>query len=78
MIQAALQTMSGVGLVSVEVTNDDTGALLCTSVGNQFMVTFLTVHGQLPLITVAQTGTKYNCASNDFIIQIILLILRYV
>jgi len=52
-VKNALQAIPTVGLVAVEtviVTNPNT---LCTPAGNQFLVTFLTTHGALPLMQLA-------------------------
>ena len=52
-VQAALQALPTVGLVSVEVVTPGNADALCLPGGNQLLVTFLTVHGDLPPIRVA-------------------------
>jgi hypothetical protein len=52
-VQAALQALPSVGLVTVEVVTPGNNNTLCLAAGNEFMITFNTVHGDLPLITVS-------------------------
>jgi hypothetical protein len=49
-IKAALQAIPTVGLVSVEPWAEGGTDQMCTAAGNQMMVTFLTQHGNLPLV----------------------------
>lgn len=51
-VQAALQALPSVGLVSVEVVTPGNNDTFCQVGGNEFLVTFKTVHGDLPPITV--------------------------
>lgn len=50
-VKAALEALSTVGKVNVEVVAANGNNTLCQSSGSEFMVTFKTVHGALPLIT---------------------------
>lgn len=49
-VKAALESIAGVGVVAVETFADGAVDMLCPAVGNQFLVTFLTTHGNLPNI----------------------------
>jgi len=49
-VQSALEALTGVGKVNVDVYVAGHPDSLCTVAGNQFIVTFLTVHGNLPPI----------------------------
>jgi hypothetical protein len=51
-IKAALETLSTVSEVAVETYVTGATDQLCTSAGNQFVVTFLTEHGDLPMLQV--------------------------
>ena len=50
-VKAALEALDSIGYVSVDVVDPIMENKLCTIGGNQFVVTFLTEHGNLPLIT---------------------------
>ena len=55
-VKAALETLDTTGTVAVDVTTEGSTDSICTSGGNQITVTFLTEHGDLPLlITTAQS-----------------------
>eukprot|EP01040_Poterioochromonas_malhamensis_P003664 gene3664-3914_t len=49
-VEKALESMTSTGEVHVEVYTDGNPNTLCTAASNQFLVTFLTVNGNLPLI----------------------------
>lgn len=52
-LQSALQAVSSVGQVIVERLNAADADTLCSSRGSNILVTFLTTHGDVPLIQVA-------------------------
>eukprot|EP01038_Epipyxis_sp_PR26KG_P010435 gene10435-14018_t len=53
-VKSAIESLSTIGEVAVEVYEDDDSDQLCTSSGviNQFVITFLTDHSDLPLIQI--------------------------
>jgi hypothetical protein len=53
-VKKALESMPNVGEVRVETFADGLPDSLCTSSSNQFLITFLTVYGDLPLIGFQQ------------------------
>lgn len=70
-VQAALELLPSVGKVSVETYVAGANNSLCLTTGNQFLVTFLTVHGDLPLITYNTNNigtfavTKYQAGTKQ-------------
>jgi len=50
-LTAALEALSTVGIVSIEPLGQGGVDMLCTPEGNNFLVTFKTQHGDLPLLT---------------------------
>lgn len=71
-LKTQLETLSSIGTVSVQLLNSTAEDKLCTEDGNAFLVTFLTNHGDLPMlgydvqnvtsfdIQEIQIGTKEN------------------
>lgn len=55
-VKAALEAMKGVGEVAVDIITRGNENSMCTAGGNQFQITFLTMHGDLPLIDHSTTG----------------------
>lgn len=49
-VKAALETLSTIGTVEVDTLDPTDSDALCTIAGNAFAVTFLTEHGNVPLI----------------------------
>jgi hypothetical protein len=57
-VKRALEALSTIDQVDVDfVSASTTTDSMCTSAGSQFIITFLTDHGNLPLITYSVTGT---------------------
>lgn len=52
-VKTALEALTSIEEVAVETVDPNAADSLCTSAGNEFMVTFLTEHGDLPLITAS-------------------------
>lgn len=55
-VEAALSSMNSVGVINVQQFDPTRPDVLCSSNGSQLLVTFLTVHGDLPLMTFIDTG----------------------
>jgi len=49
-LKSKLEELSSVGLVDVQLLDDSADDKLCTDNGNAFLVTFLTNHGDLPML----------------------------
>lgn len=49
-VKTALESLTSIGMVSVETVDPLAQDQLCLSTGNQFLITFLTDHGDLPMI----------------------------
>jgi len=52
-VKTALEALTSIEEVAVETVDPSAPDALCTSAGNQIMVTFLTEHGDLPPITAS-------------------------
>lgn len=52
-VKSALEALDSIGTVSVDVYEDDADDSLCLASGNQFIITFLTEHDNLPMIQLA-------------------------
>ena len=55
-LKTALQSLTSVGTVSVDIYTDGNPDKLCTPYGNQFLVTFLSTHGPLPVMVPKSGG----------------------
>jgi len=57
--------MAGIGEVEVDIATTGNADSICTSAGNQFIITFLTEHGDLPVLklTTLSIGTTGNPAT---------------
>jgi hypothetical protein len=58
-IQNALESLSTVGTISIDTYSNlsgDGAVQLCTPSGNQFVITFLSVHGPLPLLQITSSN----------------------
>jgi hypothetical protein len=55
-VRAALEGLPNIGVASVENYNGNNFDSICTTVGNQFSVTFKTEHGDVPLLQILATG----------------------
>lgn len=70
-IKAALEAMSTIGEVAVEPYVENGPDILCNSQSNQLIVTFLTVHGNLPMIDFQRqnvnsfTVTEYAAGNKE-------------
>lgn len=51
-IQAAFQAVPSIGLVAVDLNQNNVLDRMCTPHGSQMLITFLSTHGPLPLLTV--------------------------
>jgi len=54
-VRAALEGLPNIGVVAVENYNGNSFDSICTTIGNQFSVTFKTEHGDVPLLEILAT-----------------------
>lgn len=64
-VKASLETLSTLLEVQVDIVVDGNSDSLCTSSGNSFSITFLTDHGDLPLIQLITANIDSIAVSED-------------
>ena len=64
-VKTALETLSSIGTVSVDRVDDSLEDKLCTTAGNQFAITFLTEHGNLPMLQIVQQNIDSIVVSQE-------------
>ena len=52
-VKTALQAITTIGIINVESIPTNSTGTLCSTTGTSILITFLTDHGDLPLITVS-------------------------
>ena len=64
-VKETLESMAGIGEVNVDIATNGNTDSICTSAGNQFIITFLTEHGDLPelKLTTLSIGTTSDPAT---------------
>ena len=67
-LQSALEALSNIGVVDVRPFNSTAPDILCSPSGSTILVTFLTTHGNLPLMTAS---ASVNPALDSVIISVL-------
>ena len=64
-VKASLETLSTIREVGVDIVVDGNSDTLCTAAGNSFSITFLTDHGDLPLLELITANIDTITVTED-------------